>query len=87
MKEAGSWRSPLFPSGPWVGFYAYEKYAQRLLMDLHLSFRARRIEGEGADGLDTFVISGVYDAQKLKCSWQKEEEREDARERRLFGFR
>ncbi len=44
---------PLFPSGPWVGFYVYDGYSQRFLMDLHLSFRAGRIEGEGADGLDT----------------------------------
>jgi len=40
-------------------------------MDLHLRFRNGRIDGEGADGLDTFVISGNYDVQKQECCWQK----------------
>jgi len=40
-------------------------------MDLNLRFRAGKIDGDGADGLDTFVISGAYDEQKLECAWQK----------------
>jgi hypothetical protein len=40
-------------------------------MDLNLRFHKGRIDGDGADGLDTFVITGVYDAQKQECSWQK----------------
>jgi hypothetical protein len=61
----------LFPSGPWVGFYTYSSLARRYLMDLHLLFRGGRIEGEGADGIDFFSISGVYDEQKAECAWQK----------------
>jgi len=62
---------PLFPSGPWVGFYTYEKSARRFLMDLNLRFHNGRIDGDGADGLDTFVITGVYDNQTMECSWTK----------------
>jgi hypothetical protein len=61
----------LFPSGPWVGFYTYRGSARRFLMDLGLRFHRGRMEGEGADGLDTFLISGSYDEQKLECGWQK----------------
>jgi hypothetical protein len=61
----------LFPSGPWVGFYTYQTSARRFLMDLSLRFRGGRIEGDGADGLDTFVIAGFYDERKLECGWQK----------------
>jgi len=62
---------PLFPTGPWVGFYTYNKSTRRFLMDLNLRFRHGKIDGSGADGLDTFVITGIYDEQKLECSWQK----------------
>jgi hypothetical protein len=61
----------LFPSGPWVGFFTYKGHAQRFLMDLNLRFRGGRIDGDGADGVDTFVISGFYDEKKLECGWQK----------------
>jgi hypothetical protein len=60
-----------FPSGPWVGFYTYHGHSQRALMDLNLRFRDGKIEGDGADGINTFVIAGWYDAQKLECGWQK----------------
>jgi len=60
-----------FPSGPWVGFYTYDKSARRFLMDLSLHFHNGRIDGEGADGLDTFVITGVYDSRTMECSWTK----------------
>jgi hypothetical protein len=63
---------PLFPSGPWVGFYTYKKKStHRFLMDLNLRFHNGKIDGEGADGLDTFIIVGTYDGQKLECAWQK----------------
>jgi hypothetical protein len=61
----------LFPSGPWVGFYTYRSSVRRYLMDLNLRFRGGRMEGDGAEGLDTFVIAGFYDDQKLECGWQK----------------
>jgi hypothetical protein len=63
---------PLFPSGPWVGFYVYDSNStRRFLMDLNLRFHNGRIDGDGADGLDTFVIKGVYDVPKKECNWQK----------------
>ena len=66
---------PLFPSGPWVGFYTYTdariSASRRFLMDLNLRFRNGRMDGDGADGLDSFVINGHNDAQKLECIWQK----------------
>ena len=40
-------------------------------MDLNLRFHCGKIEGEGADGLDMFVIKGFYDEQRLECGWQK----------------
>ena len=60
-----------FPSGPWVGFYTYSSSTRRFLMDLNLRFQNGKIDGDGADGLDTFAITGVYDSQKMECSWQK----------------
>ena len=63
---------PLFPSGPWVGFYTYASTpSRRYLMDLQLRFRNRKIEGDGADDLDHFVIDGTYDEKSLECHWQK----------------
>jgi hypothetical protein len=40
-------------------------------MDLNLRFQAGKIEGDGADGLDTFVVDGTYDEKTLECIWQK----------------
>jgi hypothetical protein len=40
-------------------------------MDLNLRFHQGRIDGDGADGLDTFIITGFYDAKKLECGWEK----------------
>lgn len=61
----------LFPSGPWVGFYKYQNSSQRYLMDLNLRFHHGRIDGDGADGIGTFVITGTYDEPKRECVWQK----------------
>ena len=64
-----------FPSGPWVGFYNYVdpriSSSRRFMMDLNLRFHGGKIDGDGADGLDTFVIEGVYDAQTRVCTWRK----------------
>jgi hypothetical protein len=62
---------PAFPSGPWVGFYNYQNSTRRFLMDLNLRFQKGQMDGEGADGLDFFRISGVYDPAKMECSWVK----------------
>ena len=61
----------LFKSGPWVGFFLYEGHSQRFLMDLRLNFRDGRIDGDGADGVNTFVIAGFYDTKKMECGWEK----------------
>jgi hypothetical protein len=34
-------------------------------------FQNGLIDGDGADGLDTFVISGGYDSRTMECFWQK----------------
>jgi hypothetical protein len=40
-------------------------------MDLNFRFHQGKIDGEGADGLDTFVIAGFYDTAKMECNWRK----------------
>jgi hypothetical protein len=40
-------------------------------MDLHLHFQKGIIRGEGADGLDSFAIEGVYDVKKKEAAGRK----------------
>ncbi|MGA4645087.1 hypothetical protein [Limisphaera sp. 4302-co] len=61
---------PLFPSGPWTGFYNYRP-GDRHRMDLELTFRDGRIEGTGVDDVGRFVIRGRYDRDALECWWTK----------------
>lgn len=63
--------APKFKDGPWVGFYSYLNSGQRHLMDLRLRFHAGNIEGDGADAINHFVISGTYDSRKMECTWKK----------------
>lgn len=60
----------LFPSGPWTGFYNYGP-GDRHRMDLHLSFAAGILQGEGNDDVGAFVLRGKYDAATLECHWTK----------------
>jgi len=60
-----------FKSGPWVGFYTYSEQPRRFLMDLNLRFHQGKIKGDGADGLDTFLIAGFYDTKTMECGWEK----------------
>ena len=61
---------PLFPSGPWTGFYNYGP-GDRHHMDLHLTFAAGRLSGDGTDDIARFLIRGRYDASNGECYWTK----------------
>ncbi len=61
---------PLFPSGPWVGFYNYSP-GQRHRMQLHLSFVNGVLTGDGMDDIGRFLIKGHYDAGTRECYWTK----------------
>ena len=60
----------LFPSGPWTGFYNYQP-GERHRMDLHLTFAAGSMTGDGNDDVGRFSIRGRYDAASLECHWTK----------------
>src|SRR5262249_49673643 len=62
---------PLFPSGPWTGFYNYTGPEDRHRMDLHLTFARGGIAGEGNDDIGPFLIRGKYDAPSRECHWTK----------------
>ena len=61
---------PLFPSGPWTGFYNYHP-GERHRMDLALAFANGVMSGDGVDDIGRFLIKGRYDAQELECHWTK----------------
>lgn len=61
---------PLFPSGPWTGFYNYQP-GDRHRMDLHLTFAGGKVSGEGNDDIGPFLIKGAYDATNRECYWTK----------------
>jgi hypothetical protein len=61
---------PLFPSGPWTGFYNYGP-GDRHRMELVLSFVNGVLSGEGADDVGRFLITGRYDPANRECSWTK----------------
>jgi hypothetical protein len=62
---------PLFPSGPWVGYYNYSRLTARHGMDLHLEFANGVLSGDGVDDVGHFIIHGVYSNQSLEASWTK----------------
>lgn len=62
---------PLFPSGPWRGFYVYRGSPSRHRMDLRLHFREGTVDGQGADDIGTFSIRGRYDASSLELLFRK----------------
>jgi hypothetical protein len=61
---------PLFPSGPWVGFYNYRP-GDRHRMDLQLTFLNGAMTGDGVDDVGRFLIKGRYDAGSHECYWTK----------------
>lgn len=60
-----------FPSGPWRGFYTYDRDRDRHRMDLSLEFGKGMITGEGTDDIGPFVVRGRYDAKSKECHWTK----------------
>ena len=60
-----------FPSGPWKGFFLQPVLPGRHWMDLHLTFRAGVLSGEGRDWVGEFLIRGRYDVGDGKCWWTK----------------
>ena len=61
---------PVFPSGPWVGFYNYAP-GDRHRMDLILSFSQGKLTGDGNDDVGAFTIKGGYDEATRECHWIK----------------
>ena len=61
---------PLFPSGPWTGFYNYRP-GDRHRMDLQLTFANGNMSGDGVDDVGRFLIKGRYDAASRECHWTK----------------
>ena len=61
---------PLFPSGPWIGFYNYRP-GNRHRMDLRLTFANGLLSGDGSDDVGRFLIKGRYDASTRECYWTK----------------
>jgi len=64
---------PLFPSGPWNGFYTYFKgpAADRHSMPSNLTFNDGKVTGAGSDDVGTFSWSGNYDLQNPSCQMTK----------------
>jgi hypothetical protein len=61
---------PLFPSGPWMGFYNYRP-GDRHRMDLRLTFANGNMSGDGMDDIGRFLIKGRYDTASRECYWTK----------------
>jgi hypothetical protein len=60
-----------FPSGPWKGFFLQPVLPGRHWMELHLTFRDGRLNGEGRDWVGLFLMTGRYDLQDGRCWWTK----------------
>jgi len=61
---------PLFPSGPWTGFYSYDP-GDRHRMELQLAFSNGVLTGDGVDDVGRFLVKGRYDAAQSECYWTK----------------
>ncbi len=61
---------PIFPSGPWTGFYNYRP-GNRHRMELHLAFANGNIDGEGIDDIGRFIIRGRDQKTSRECHWTK----------------
>src|SRR5262249_26954607 len=62
---------PRFPSGPWTGFFVQRAIPGRHVMELHLTFRAGEMTGEGRDWVGPFLLRGRYSVEDGKCHWTK----------------
>jgi hypothetical protein len=61
---------PIFPSGPWTGFYNYVP-GDRHRMQLQLTFVSGNLTGDGTDDIGAFRVKGRYDATSRECYWTK----------------
>ena len=57
---------PLFPSGPWTGFYNYHP-GDKHRMELNLTFANGNLRGDGLDDVGRFLIKGRYDSTSGEC--------------------
>ena len=62
---------PRFPSGEWTGFFLQPVIQGRSWMELHLTFRAGLLSGDGRDWVGKFVIKGRYQVVDGRCWWNK----------------
>jgi hypothetical protein len=62
---------PRFPSGPWTGFFLQRARPGRHWMELHLTFQAGTLTGEGRDWVGKFIFRGRYSTADGKCHWTK----------------
>jgi hypothetical protein len=63
---------PLFPSGPWTGFFLMPHTgSRRHPTDLQLTFAGGVMAGTGRDFVGPFTIQGKYNVADGKCSWTK----------------
>ncbi|MEM9929096.1 MAG: hypothetical protein AAF840_04720 [Bacteroidota bacterium] len=65
---------PLFPSGPWEGFYLYGAgpMSTRHEMNFHLDFEDGRVTGSGSDDIGGFTWEGTYDTTTFVCQMVKQ---------------
>ena len=61
---------PLFPSGPWTGFYNYHPGIGTGWTS-ELTFANGNMSGDGVDDVGRFLIKGRYDAASRECYWTK----------------
>ncbi|WP_435019473.1 hypothetical protein TA3x_001314 [Tundrisphaera sp. TA3] len=60
-----------FPTGAWTGFFLQPSRPGRHWMELDLTFREGRIEGEGRDSVGAFRVTGRYAVEDGVCRWTK----------------
>ena len=60
-----------FPSGKWVGFFLDRRMPGKHQMELHLTFRAGEMTGEGRDRVGEFHIQGRYETGSGECKFVK----------------
>jgi hypothetical protein len=63
---------PRFPSGPWTGFFLDRRLPGRHAMQLHLTFDAGRMTGNGRDWVGPFTIDGTYRTSDGACAFVKQ---------------
>jgi hypothetical protein len=64
---------PLFPSGPWNGFYTYTQGADadQHPMPCTLEFVEGILSGRGSDDVGVFSLTGFYNTQSMTCQMTK----------------